>query len=75
MTQLPEGLLAIMQCPECSGELVERSEPPALVCVQCRLAYPIAPGGIPVMLPEEAAPLPEEAAPLEDTPEELPNDG
>ena len=59
MTLLPDGLLAIMQCPECGGELSERPEPPALVCAECRLAYPIADGGIPVMLPEEAVPLDE----------------
>ena len=46
-------LLAIMQCPACEGELSERSEPPALVCAGCGLAYPIR-DGIPVMLVEEA---------------------
>lgn len=46
-------LLAIMRCPACAGELSERSEPPALVCAGCGLAYPIR-DGIPVMLVEEA---------------------
>lgn len=51
-------LLAIMQCPACTGELVERMEPPALVCQgECGRAYPVR-DGIPVMLIEEA----EEAA-------------
>jgi len=52
-------LLAIMQCPSCSGELVERREPPALVCTECGLQYPVR-DGIPVMLVEEAT-RPEEA--------------
>jgi len=51
---LPEGLLEIMQCPRCAGALKERAAPPALLCEACRLAYPIADGGIPVML-EDAA--------------------
>ncbi len=46
-------LLAIMQCPACTGELSERSEKPALVCADCGRAYPIR-DGIPVMLIEEA---------------------
>ncbi len=64
MALLPEGLLDIMQCPECAGPLQERPEPPALVCEACRLAYPVADGGIPVMLAEEAVPL--EDLPLEE---------
>ena len=54
---LPEGLLEIMQCPRCGGSLTERDDPPALVCDSCRIAYPIADGGIPVMLDEAARPL------------------
>lgn len=54
---LPEGLLEIMQCPRCGGSLVERASPPSLLCSQCRLAYPIAEGGIPVMLEDAAAPF------------------
>ncbi len=54
---LPEGLLEIMQCPRCGGPLFERTEPPSLVCEDCRVAYPIAEGGIPVMLAEAAVSL------------------
>lgn len=54
---LPDGLLEIMQCPRCSGVLTERATPPSLLCRQCRLAYPIADGGIPVMLDDAAVPL------------------
>ncbi|MCP3976154.1 MAG: Trm112 family protein [bacterium] len=56
---MPEGLLEIMQCPRCGGSLTERAEPPSLVCDACRIAYPIADGGIPVMLDDAAAPLDE----------------
>ena len=47
------ALLEIMQCPACGGELSERPDPPALVCADCVLAYPVR-DGIPVMLIEEA---------------------
>jgi len=52
-TLIDEKLLAIMQCPACGGVLVERLDPPALVCGGCSLAYPVR-EGIPVMLIEEA---------------------
>jgi len=50
-----EELLAIMQCPSCTGSLAERPEPPALVCSDCGLQYPVR-DGIPVMLIDEATP-------------------
>lgn len=50
---LPEGLLAIMQCPECAGELSEDLEASQLVCEGCGLRYPVS-DGIPVMLVDEA---------------------
>lgn len=47
-------LLAIMQCPACTGDLAERPAPPALVCQgECGRAYAVE-NGIPVMLVEEA---------------------
>lgn len=46
-------LLAIMQCPACSGTLGERPDPPALVCGDCSRAYPVR-DGIPIMLIDEA---------------------
>lgn len=46
-------LLAIMQCPACGGELRERQEPPALVCVTCHRAYRVD-NGIPNMIVDEA---------------------
>jgi len=48
-------LLAIMQCPSCTGKLAEQPDPPALVCSGCGLQYPVR-DGIPVMLIEEATP-------------------
>lgn len=54
---LPPGLLEIMQCPKCAGPLLEREEPPALLCTRCRVAYPVEVGGIPVMLDESAVAL------------------
>lgn len=50
---LPEGLLEIMQCPSCAGELREVMAPPSLLCRGCGLRYPVE-DGIPVMLIEEA---------------------
>ena len=52
-TLIDPKLLAIMQCPACTGELSERMDPPALVCADCGRAYPVR-EGIPVMLIEEA---------------------
>lgn len=54
ITLISPDLLAIMQCPACTGELAERTEPPALMCQgECGRAYPVR-DGIPVMLIEEA---------------------
>ena len=50
---VPAKLLEIMQCPACAGSLLERQEPPALVCAECGRAYPVR-DGIPVMLVDEA---------------------
>jgi len=57
MALLPAGLLEIMQCPKCGGPLAEREDPPSLVCERDNIAYPVAEGGIPVMLEDEARPL------------------
>jgi hypothetical protein len=54
-----ERLLKILACPKCKGDLEHRTEPPEeLVCLSCRLAYPVR-DDIPIMLIEEAAPLEE----------------
>jgi phosphomannomutase len=50
---LPAGLLEIMQCPACAGELSEVVETSSLLCGGCGLSYPVE-DGIPIMLIEEA---------------------
>lgn len=40
-TLISPELLAIMQCPLCTGELAEQREPPSLVCQKCGHAYPV----------------------------------
>lgn len=52
---IDQELLAIMQCPSCTGTLAERPDPPALMCSDCGLQYPVR-DGIPVMLIDEATP-------------------
>ena len=51
-TLIPPELLAIMQCPRCSGELTERLDPPALVCTKHQHTYPVR-DGIPIMLVDD----------------------
>ena len=50
---LPEGLLEIMQCPNCTGRLEEDAAASQLVCVECAYRYRVD-DGIPVMLVDEA---------------------
>jgi uncharacterized protein YbaR (Trm112 family) len=50
---VPAVLLEIMQCPRDGGGLREQQEPPALVCAECGVAYPVE-DGIPNMLDEAA---------------------
>ncbi|HZV81161.1 MAG TPA: Trm112 family protein [Geobacteraceae bacterium] len=50
---LSDGLLAILVCPRCKGNVRFVEDKPAFVCDSCRLAYPVR-DGIPVMLIDEA---------------------
>lgn len=50
-TLISPDLLAIMQCPQCAGDLAEQEKPPALVCQKCGHAYPVT-DGIPNMVIE-----------------------
>ena len=50
-------LLEILVCPVCKGVLDYRKSQSELVCVACRLAYPVK-DDIPVMLEEEARQVP-----------------
>jgi uncharacterized protein len=49
---IDKGLLEILACPKCKGEVEERAE--GIVCRACRLCYPVE-DGIPVMLAGDAA--------------------
>lgn len=51
-TLISPELLAIMQCPVCTGVLVEQMEPPALVCQTCGHTYPVT-DGIPNMIVDD----------------------
>jgi uncharacterized protein YbaR (Trm112 family) len=51
-TLISPDLLAIMQCPLCTGTLAEQQDPPALVCQKCGHAYPVV-DGIPDMIVED----------------------
>jgi uncharacterized protein YbaR (Trm112 family) len=50
------GLLSILVCPVCKGELTYAPEVPALDCPACALRYPVR-ENIPVMLVDEAEKL------------------
>ena len=50
---LDKGLLDILACPKCKGELEYKQEQEQLVCHTCRLIYHIK-DDIPVMLIDEA---------------------
>lgn len=56
---LSDGLLAILVCPRCKGELRYIEDNPAFVCDSCRLSYAVR-DGIPVMLVDEAEKIDEE---------------
>jgi uncharacterized protein YbaR (Trm112 family) len=58
---LSKGLLDILVCPACKGDLEYKQDPERLVCPACRLVYPIR-DEIPIMLVEEARSLDEENA-------------
>ena len=53
---LPPALLEVLVCPRCKGALEHRERESSLVCVTCRLGYPVK-DGIPIMLIDEAIPL------------------
>jgi uncharacterized protein YbaR (Trm112 family) len=53
---LQPQLLAILVCPRCHGALEYREHDSSLVCLACRLRYPVR-DDIPIMLVDEATPL------------------
>jgi len=56
---LSKELLAILACPQCTGELTLLPDESGLFCPACRLKYPVR-EGIPVMLIAEAERIGEE---------------
>jgi uncharacterized protein len=50
---LDEGLLEIIVCPDCHGNLRVDDAASELVCTSCGLAYPVR-DDIPVLLVDEA---------------------
>lgn len=53
---LGKELLDILACPQCKGALELTPAEDGLVCMACKLEYPIR-DDIPVMLVDEAKPL------------------
>lgn len=53
MTLAPE-LMAILACPKCKQAVRQQEQPPAVICDNCQLSYPVR-DGIPVMLIDEAS--------------------
>ncbi|MBD3312623.1 Trm112 family protein [archaeon] len=47
---MSKGLLKILACPVCKGDLVLKSK--KLVCKKCKEEYPIK-DGVPILLPPE----------------------
>jgi uncharacterized protein YbaR (Trm112 family) len=50
---LDERILQILVCPKCKGDLEYDREKSRLICLSCKLAYPVK-DDIPVMLEQEA---------------------
>ena len=50
---ISEELLEILVCPQCKGPIELTADESWLLCLACRLKYPIN-EGIPVMLVDEA---------------------
>ena len=53
---MDKTLLAILACPICKSSVHHQTTSKELICLPCRLAYPIQ-DDIPVMLADEARPL------------------
>ncbi len=53
---IKKELLDILACPKCKGTLQLKDAQPALLCLTCKVAYPIK-DDIPIMLIDEATPI------------------
>lgn len=58
---MDKKLLDILACPACKSSLNYLKEQQELVCIPCRLAYPVR-DDIPIMLVDEARKLSSEEA-------------
>ncbi len=58
MPAIPPAIRAVLVCPQCRGELVDRTstEGQGLECRTCQVSYPVV-DGIPVLLVERAKPV------------------
>ena len=52
--ELKEGLIEVMCCPKCKGEVRLSETGDVIICKPCGLEYPVR-AGIPVMLVSEAS--------------------
>jgi uncharacterized protein len=50
-------LLDILACPKCKKKVTLDERGKYLVCMNCRIKYPVNEHGIPIMLIERAEPL------------------
>ena len=55
---IDKGLLKILACPKCKGELELTEKEDGLICRACKLKYEVK-GDIPIMLIDEAVKLAE----------------
>ena len=53
---LDAKLLEIIACPKCKGRLEFKADESSLLCLACRLAYPVV-DEIPNLIVEDAQPL------------------
>ena len=52
-----QELLDILACPKCKQKVTLDEKGTYLVCMRCRVKYPVNEHGIPIMLIERAEPL------------------
>ncbi len=53
---MEKDLLEILECPRCQGEFTLTPEEDGLICMACKLKYPIR-DDVPAILTEEAEPV------------------
>ncbi|HEB68340.1 MAG TPA: Trm112 family protein [Desulfobulbus sp.] len=53
---MKQELLDILACPKCKGPIQLNTEKNGLICLSCKLVFPVR-NDIPIMLIDEAKPL------------------